>query len=703
MTDDYTPSAISGMVVEFFQRFKRENEYTYIKDIDSMRAENKRYVEVDYNDLGEIDVGQKLATLFFKTPDLILEAFSRGIKETLQKGDPDYANAISEDITARIINYPNKKSVREINSSASGKFLAIKAIVIRMSPVDTIPLEAVFVCPDNHYTTVRASRNFSITEPAVCSNQGCKHRGADLEIVGDRSKFIDYQIINLQELPNELPAGKLPKTLGVFVAGDLVDNTRMGDTVEISGVVRPEQGNKIKLVKEVQTYRQRLYANSIKTISAENDFGGEITKKEIDTIESIKGMEQEKASKMLIRSFAPHIYGHDLIKEALILTMVGSNAMTLNNGTKIRGDINVFLVGDPGTAKSEMGMATYRIAPRAFYASGRGSSGAGLTAATIQDKTTGAYMLEPGITVLADEGLSVIDEFDKMKPEDRSALHEVMEQQSASISKGGITATLNARTSIIGIANPIYGKYDSYKNLTENIPSIPIPLLTRFDLIFIIKDFPDSKKDEKIARHIISTHRDENITPQGTHFKSEIFAKYLRVAKEYKPTLSNEAEDKIVSYYLKMRNDDEDRYIITPRQLEGLIRLSVARAKSLLKDVVDVDDANRAIYIMEEMYKSSGIDVNTGKIDPGVYSGKPKSEISKIVLFRQIMKDLTVELVEAGESGVSADVVKEEMVKSGKWDEDTAAETFKKALRDGLIYTPTTNQYRLVSDDGFDF
>ena len=202
----------------------------------------------------------------------------------------------------------------------------------------------------------------------------------------------------------------------------------------------------------------------------------------------------------LIDSFAPHIEGHSLIKEAILLLIVGSTQRHLQDGSKIRGDINVFLVGDPGTAKSEMLKFCARIAPRGLYTSGRGSTAAGLTAAVVRDKT-GIMMLEAGAVVLGDQGLVCIDEFDKMKPEDRSALHEVMEQQSASIAKGGIVATLNARTSILAAANPMYGKYDPFKNITENV-NLPIPLLTRFDLIFVVRDIPSKERD----RNNCTTH-----------------------------------------------------------------------------------------------------------------------------------------------------------------------------------------------------
>ncbi|NRA05644.1 MAG: minichromosome maintenance protein MCM [Nitrosopumilus sp.] len=665
-------------------------QYSYIETIDQMMSQNKTFLVIDYADLAQ---QSDLEEIFHKEPDLMLEVFARAIKETLQTRYPDYAESIKDEINVRIINYPLKKTVRQINSKSSGKFISIKAMLIRMSPVESIPTVAVYVCPDGHPTKLTAKRNFNIGIPIVCNNPNCKHR--DFELYQKGSTFEDYQILQLQELPSELPPGKLPKTLGVFVHGSLVDSARMGDTVEITGIVRAELSNIIKLGKPVQTYRHRLYANNIVRLSNDNDLGGKIDDRNIQMINSIKNISEDDATELIVNSFATHIQGHKLIKEALILTMIGSDAQILDDGTRVRGDINIFLVGDPGTAKSEMGKAVFRVAPKAFYASGRGSTGAGLTAATIQDKTTGAYMLEPGITVLADEGLAIIDEFDKMKPEDRSALHEVMEQQTVSIAKGGITATLNARASIIAIANPSFGRYDPFKNLTENIPSIPIPLLTRFDMIFVVRDIPEKSKDEKIARHMISTHKTTKTVRIKKSFDHEIFVKYLRFAKQKKIKLSKEAEEKIIQYYLKMRSstDEDSGYTITPRQLEGLVRLTTARAKFLLKDMADENDADRAIHIMDEMFHSSGVDVNTGKVDLGVLQGKPKSQVSQMNLFQDLMKSLEQD----SHSGVPDKEIISEMEKTGKWDEPQAKDFFKKMLRESILFEIRPGRYSWVS------
>ena len=687
----YTDSALSDKIKEFLQMFKKDGQYIYIDQIDTMMPKNRTYITVDYVDFV---ITTKLDDLFREDPDSILNAFARAIKESLQTRFPKYANSIKDETSVRITNYPGIYTVRQINSKNAGQFITIKAMLIRMSAVESLPIVAAYRCPDEHITVVHSKKDHTIKVPIVCTNPKCKQK--DFEMMPQKSKFVDYQILQLQELPGELPAGKLPKTLGVFVSGDLIDSARMGDTVQISGIVRPEMSKEIKLGVPVQTYCHRLYANHIEQLSNENDFGGKITPEDIAKITSqVKGIPQKRATDMIINSFASHIRGHRLIKESLILTMIGSNSHTLHDGTKIRGDINIFLIGDPGTAKSEMGKASYRVAPRSFYASGRGSTGAGLTAAVVQDSVTKTWMLEPGILVLADQGLAIIDEFDKMKSEDRSALHEVMEQQTASISKAGVAATLNTRTAIIAIANPTYGRYDPFKNLTENISSIPIPLLTRFDMIFVVRDIPEKERDQKIARHIISSHNKNPILQKDTHMDIETFAKYLRIAKYKDPVLSLDAKEKIIEYYLKMRNinNQESGYTITPRQLEGLIRLTVARAKSLLKDTADEYDADRAIYLLEEMFKSSGVDVNTGKVDFGVLLGKPKSEVARLQLFQDIMKQLATTYG----LGASQNEIVKSMTDTGKWDEASANALIKNALRECIIYESSPGRYNSVS------
>lgn len=684
----FTEDALLDRLKLFLTNHRVGDEYKYVKMIDDMLPTNAKSITIDYDD---VFLDTQLSDEFRGWPDKFLIQLREAVRQILIERDPEYEAHIAGRLGARIRGFPDVKKVREINSVNTGEFATIKAMLIRVSKVDSLPTAAIYKCGNDHLTKrIHADKSFILTPPLTCGTDKCRSR--DLDIVPEESKFIDYQILQLQELPADLPPGKIPKNLSVFVAGDLVDGARMGDVVLVSGVIRPEIGMKIKLGREVQSYTHRLYANNVETLANESDGGGPITEDELAAINEVKKMGEKQATDAIVGSFGPNIYGHSLIKEAIILTLIGSDSVTLPDGKNVRGDINMFLVGDPSTAKSELGKYAYRVGVRSFYASGKGSSGVGLTAATIQDKTTGAYMLEPGVCVLADQGMAVLDEFDKMEFKDRSALHEVMEQQSVSISKGGITARLNARCSVIAIANPIYGRYDPMKNLNENIPSIPIPLLTRFDMIFIVRDVPDREEDEKIARHVINAHSNRQ-SGGDPLFGPSMFRKYLRVAKDVHPELSQDAADKIVDYYTQTRDipeDEEGGMNITVRQMEGIIRMTKARAKFLLKGVADLSDAERAIHIMTEMFRTSGVDVKTGKVDMGVLEGNPKSAAAEIKLFQKLMKDMAGDNPE----GVSHDELVQEMVATNKWNEASAEDFVKKMEKQQVIFQIAPNRYR---------
>ena len=690
-TSTFTDSALSDKVKEFLIRFKdKSGNYKYVEAIDEMMPRNAKYIVVDYNDLVFEPV---IGNLFSQSPDRIFDAFSRAIKEALQTRFPDYAEKIKDEVRVRLVNFPLQRSLRQINAETIGTITSVSGMVVRASEVKPLAKELVFVCPDEHTTKIIQLKGMDVKMPVVCDDPNCKQR--DFELKPEASKFIDFQLLRLQELPEDLPPGQLPHYIDVTIKQDLVDNARPGDRVILTGIVRIEQES----VAGVQRghsglYRLRIEGNNIEFLGGQGSkLSRKVEKDEVSSEEEemIKTLSQSPdVYQKLIDSFAPHIHGHSIIKEAIILLIVGANQRTLGDGSKIRGDINVFLVGDPGTAKSEMLKFCSRIAPRGLYTSGRGSTAAGLTAAIVKDKS-GIMMLEAGAVVLGDQGLVCIDEFDKMKPEDRSALHEVMEQQSVSIAKGGIVATLNARTSILAAANPMYGKYDPFKNITENV-NLPIPLLTRFDLIFVVRDIPSKEKDEKIARHII-----ERFAPQGTDKRSvidvDLLTKYLSYAKRGIPTMTKEAEEKILEYYLQMRNvESEEMITVTPRQLEGIIRLSTARARLLMKDKVELEDAERAIFLLQSMLEDAGVDVNTGKVDLGVLQGKPRSEVSKMQLFMDILRSLEGE----NKMPVEEKTFVRELEKSDKFTQDEARNYIRRMLREASIYESKPGHYNRV-------
>lgn len=678
----FTESALSDMVKNFLAQFKdKTGSFKYVEQIDQMMPKISKYIVIDYNDLV---VNSDIESKFNENPDEILNAFARAIKEILQERFPKYAEKIKDEIRARIANYPVQRSLRQINAEVIGKVTSVSGMVVRSSEVKPLAKELIYVCPDHHVTQRFLLQGMSVNVPVKCDTPNCQHK--DLEIKPESSTFIDFQILRLQELPEDLPPGQLPHYIDITIKQDLVDNARPGDRVILTGIVRIEQEPIVGVSRASSgLYRLRIDGNNIEFLAGRSGVKASrrTEREEVSPEEEklIKALASDPSiDQRLIDSFAPHIKGHELIKEAILYLIIGSNQRILSDGTKIRGDINIFLVGDPGTAKSEMLKFCARIAPRGLYTSGRGSTAAGLTAAVVRDKS-GIFMLEAGAVVLGDQGLVCIDEFDKMTTEDRSALHEVMEQQTVSIAKGGIVATLNARTSILSAANPMYGKYDPFKNITENV-NLPIPLLTRFDLIFVVRDIPSKERDRNIAQHIMDLHSATGIENRSL-IDVDILTKYLGYAKGLNPTMTKDAEEKLLEYYLKMRNvESEEMITVTPRQLEGLIRLATARSRLLLKTEVDADDAQRAIFLMESMLQDVGVDVNTGKVDLGVLQGKPRSEMAKVQLFMDILRALEGE----PPSQVEEKLFIKELVKTEKFTEDEAHEYVRKMGREGTIY-----------------
>lgn len=679
MSEQQTAAALANDLEKFLKAFKdRDSNYKYFERINNMMASGAQSLIVDYIDLDSYN--PLLAKEITHKPDEYLEAFNEAVLSVLREIHPDYEQEIHEKTRVRIGNYTVQKGLREINADLINKLVSISGMVVRSSEVKPLAKKIAYKCTNCSTVTDAQLKGLVMKKPVKCP--ACSEK--ELEMDPESSLFIDFQMVRLQELPEDLPAGQLPHYIEVTVMSDLVDQCRPGDRIILTGIIRIEQEQLVPHAK-TSLFRLRMEGNNIEYL------GGRAGSKDTRSVERIMiSTEDERqirniaskpdAYEKLIASFAPHIYGHEPIKEAILLLIVGSVTKKLEDGSTRRGDINVLLVGDPGTAKSEMLKFTAKIAPRGLYTSGRGSTAAGLTAAVIRDKS-GIMMLEAGAVVLGDQGIVCIDEFDKIKPEDRSALHEVMEQQTCSVAKGGIVATLNARTSILSAANPIYGKYDPYKNITENV-NLPVPLLTRFDLIFIVRDNPDKEKDNRVASHILEIHRDTEKAARPA-IDIDLFSKYLSYAKQIEPTLTPEAIEIVRSYYMEMRRiESEGMITVTPRQLEGLIRLASARARLLLKDMVDAEDAQRAIYLVDQMMRTAGVDVNTGKTDLGVLYGKPQSVVSKEKMFMELFRGL------AGDENndVEDKVLVDELVKTGKFSDEEARKYIQKFNREGQIF-----------------
>jgi replicative DNA helicase Mcm len=679
LSEQQTAAALANDLEKFLKAFKdRDGNYRYFERINNMMASSSQSLVVDYIDLDSYN--PTLAKEITHKPDGMLAAFDEAVLSILREIHPDYEQEIHDKVRVRIGNYTVSKGLREINADLIDKLVSVSGMVVRSSEVKPLAKKVAYRCVNCNTVSEAQLKGLVLKKPAKCP--ACSEK--ELEMDPETSIFIDFQMVRLQELPEDLPAGQLPHYVEVTVMGDLVDQCRPGDRIVLTGIIRIEQEQLGPQAKS-SLFRLRMEGNNIEYL------GGRAGSKDTRYVERITiSAEDERqirtiavkpdAYEKLIASFAPHIYGHEPIKEAILLLVVGSVTKRLDDGSTRRGDINLLLVGDPGTAKSEMLKFTAKIAPRGLYTSGRGSTAAGLTAAVIRDKS-GIMMLEAGAVVLGDQGIVCIDEFDKIKPEDRSALHEVMEQQTCSVAKGGIVATLNARTSILAAANPIYGKYDPYKNITENV-NLPVPLLTRFDLVFIVKDIPEKERDNLIASHILEIHRDAEHASKPA-IDIDLFSKYLAFSKQIEPVLTPEAIDIIKSYYMDMRKvESEGMITVTPRQLEGLVRLATARARLLLKDRVEAEDANRAIYLVDQMMRTAGVDVNTGKTDMGVLYGKPQSVVSKEKTFMEVFKGLSGN----ENNDVEDKVLVDELVKTGKFTDEEARKHIQKFNREGQIF-----------------
>jgi replicative DNA helicase Mcm len=412
--------------------------------------------------------------------------------------------------------------------------------------------------------------------------------------------------------------------------------------------------------------------------------------------EQIREMARDPENyKKLVESVAPSIYGHDKVKEALVLQLLGGVKKMRPDGVSTRGDMHVLLIGDPGSGKSQLIRRMTKVAPKARFVSGKGSSAAGLTASVVKDEFLRGYALEAGALVLANKGFAMIDELDKMSPEDRSAFHEALEQQTVTISKANIQATLRCETVVLAAANPKYGRFDPYEPLAKQI-DLPSTLINRFDLIFPIKDMPNKGRDEQMAHFILTMHQTQGVVEVA--YTTEQIKKFIAYARQHcVPTLSEDALEEIKKFYVDLRNSSKDQEMasipISARQLEGLVRLSEASARSRLSPVIMREDAKKAIELVYYCLSQIGIDPQTGKLDIDRASGNmPASERNIIHQMRDIIKELA-------EATGQALVPEEDIIAEAKnrgVNTQKADEAIQKLNQKGDIYQPRPGFYSMM-------
>ncbi|MCC6042453.1 MAG: minichromosome maintenance protein MCM [Candidatus Verstraetearchaeota archaeon] len=674
-----------GQFAEFFKSFAdSKGNLKYRERIRQMIVSGFKSLVIDFDDLLLYD--DSLAKGVVDRPREYVEYASIALYEAVKSESRAFAEKVGR-FHARFRGAGDLVSIRRVRAEHINKMISIEGVVVRASNIKQRLVEGTFVCKNAECREMikipQDSRTFSY--PNTCPR--CGKRGV-LEFSPENSTFMDVQTLVVQERPEDVPSGQLPRSIEVFVADDLVDKVRPGDRVLISGILSVRQEHSPKLGK-LTTFTTYLEANHIE-VSTKGVEEVEITPEDEEKIREVA--KDPNVVEKIVKSIAPSIYGMEEVKEAIAYMLFGGVPKVMPDGVKIRGDIHVLIVGDPGTAKSQLLQYVARLAPRGIYTSGKGSTAAGLTATVVRDKNTGDFFLEAGALVLADNGIAAIDEIDKMRDEDRVAMHEAMEQQTVSIAKAGIVATLNARTSILAAANPRFGRYMSNRPVSENI-NLPVTILSRFDFIFVTTDKPMKDRDAALAEHVLSLRamKGEPLAP----FSPDFLRKYIAYArKNVRPRLTDEAIEKIKEYFLGLRaRATEDSPVpISVRQLETLIRAAEARARMALRSEVTAEDAEAVIKLMDHYLKTVGCDA-AGRPDIDVImTGKPRSVQQKMARIVEIVEELQREL--QGEP-VSKDLILERAEKEGI-DKAFAERTLKQLLNEGVLFQPRDGYYKKV-------
>lgn len=641
---------------------------------------------VDFFELSEFDF--ELADYLLSYPTDTLEIMEQTLYQFFEEDN-------ARKIKVRLDSIPSTEKVliRNIRSDHLGKLVLLEGMVRRKTDVRPRLTALDYLCTNPSCAKSQDKLRVPQMEDKTKVLKVCPLCKSAVELV--HRELVDSQNLVLEEIAEHLDnQGDQPKRMNVMLQGDLVSpfrdsRTNPGARVFVIGIVK-EIPLTTKTGAESTNYDLIIDCNYI-TPSEDNYTDITISAEEEAQIKELAA--KDDVVDVLVSNMAPSIYGHSKIKEAILLQLFGGSGITKGDGVKVRGDIHVLLIGDPGAAKSQMLKAASKIAPKSMFVSGKSASGVGLTASVVKDDLTRGWALEAGALVLASGGIACIDELDKMSDDDTSAMHEALEQQSISIAKANIRATLRCNTTVLGAANPKLGRFDPYGDIAKQI-NFPPALISRFDLIFILRDIPDKKRDDMIADHILQTHKDKNKTV--TELSADFMKKYIAFSKtKIQPILTEEAIVKIKDFYVKMRSvaSDEDggnRSVpITARQLEAIVRLSEAYARMKLDKKVKVEYADKAIEIMMYCLEKIGIDPKTGELDiDRITTGITASTRNQYKAISDIIDKLETEKPEIGYE----DIVEEaQKVNISKTDVQKVLDKLK---QEGIIFEPRKNVYK---------